>query len=418
MRVLVLGADGFIGRHILIALSRAGHQVLAHARNPRRLAAMGYQTLAADLADPACHSATFWQPHLAGAAVVNVAGLLTGSAAQFRAVHETALRAVLAARDRAMPAIHISAIGIAADTPFGRWRRVSEQVAGDAGAIILRPGLVLGDTSYGGSSALRAFAALPWVMPVIGRGAQPFNPIHAADLAAVVAEVLANPLPPATPFDIGGAETLSLTELTASLRRWLGLERARVWHMPQGLAALAGRMGDLLRLGPISTTALAQLQQGVLADPAPLLSRITTRPRGFSQFMADRLPGTQDLWQARLYLVKPLLRLVLAVMWIASGVLGLTLAAGQFLPDLALPAPLAVVLARAGGLADLGLGLLLLRNLWPRQVAQAQLVLVLAYTIGLTLVAPQLWLDPYGGVLKNLPVLALILTHLALIEER
>jgi hypothetical protein len=48
----------------------------------------------------------------------------------------------------------------------------------------------------------------------------------------------------------------------------------------------------------------------------------------------------------------------------------------------------------------------------------AQSLIVAAYTLGLSILSPGLWLDPIGGVLKNLPVLALILTHLALVEER
>ena len=59
-----------------------------------------------------------------------------------------------------------------------------------------------------------------------------------------------------------------------------------------------------------------------------------------------------------------------------------------------------------------------LRDWRPKRVAQAQIALVAAYTAGLTLIAPGLWLDPFGGLLKNLPVLALLLVHLALVEER
>jgi hypothetical protein len=75
-------------------------------------------------------------------------------------------------------------------------------------------------------------------------------------------------------------------------------------------------------------------------------------------------------------------------------------------------------MARAGGLADLALGVALLRDWRPVLVARAQITLVLAYTAGLSLLAPALWLDPFGGLLKNLPVLALLLVHLALVEER
>jgi uncharacterized protein YbjT (DUF2867 family) len=415
-RVLILGADGFIGRHLAFHLRAAGWQVTAQARRPHRLSAMGFATLSADLTDPATHDPAFWKPHLPeGCALVNAAGLLTGTEAAFAAVHRAAPRAALAALRG--PAVLISAIGVQADTPFASWRRETETVFADH--CILRPGLVLADTSYGGSSLLRAFAALPWRLPVVGDGEQPFNPIHATDLATVVAECLANP-PGQGTWDIGGPETVTQSALALALRRWMGLPEVPLLRLPMGLARGLGRMGDWLRLGPVSTTAVTQLQGGVVADPAPLLARLSSRPRTLSAFIAARPAGTQDLWQARLYLLKPLIRLVLAAMWLASAALGLFLSPLDFLPRVSadLPPDLLVALARVGGLADLVLGLALLRNWRPRAVAQAQIVLVLAYTAGLTLMAPALWLDPFGGLLKNLPVLALMLVHLALVEER
>lgn len=415
-RVLILGADGFIGRHLAFHLRGAGWQVTAQARQPQRLAVMGFATLQADLADPATHDPAFWVPHLPeGCALVNAAGLLTGTEAAFAAVHRDAPRAALAALRG--PAVLISAIGVQADTPFARWRRETEELF--AGHCILRPGLVLADTSYGGSSLLRAFAALPFRLPVVGDGGQPFNPVHAADLAAVVAACLATPPGPG-PWEVGGPETVTQSALARALRRWMGLPEVPLLRLPLGLARGLGRLGDAMRLGPVSATAVAQLQGGVLADPAPLLARLSVQPRGLSAFLGSRPAGTQDLWQARLYLLKPLIRLVLAAMWLASAALGLFLAPPDFLPRLstALPPDLLVAMARGGGLADLVLGLALVRNWRPRMVAQAQIALVLAYTAGLTLLAPALWLDPFGGLLKNLPVLALMLAHLALVDER
>jgi len=43
--VLILGADGFIGRHLAFGLRAAGWRVLASARRPSRLARMGFDTL-------------------------------------------------------------------------------------------------------------------------------------------------------------------------------------------------------------------------------------------------------------------------------------------------------------------------------------------------------------------------------------
>lgn len=401
MKVLILGADGFIGRHIAFHLRQTGHEVLAQARRPGALAAMGFATLKADLTDPATHLPDFWRPHLQGAHLIDAAGLLTGSQAQFRAVHHDAPKAALAALAPDARAILISAVGLQADTPFARWRQQTEALFQDQ--TILRPGLVMADTSYGGTSALRAFAALPLRLPVVGDGSQPFNPIHAADLAKIVAHYLTQP--PAA-LEVGGPETLSLAQLTQLIRRWLGLPPRPLLRLPLPLARALGRIGDALALGPISSTAVAQLEAGVTAAPHPMA-------RGVSAFVLARPAGTQDLWQARLYLLKPLIRLTLALLWLWSAALGLTLPASSF-PEGAGP----VILARLGGLADLALALALLRNWRPKPVALAQLALVTAYTLGLTTLTPVLWLDPFGGLLKNLAVLALILTHLALVEER
>jgi uncharacterized protein YbjT (DUF2867 family) len=420
-KVLVLGADGFIGRHILLALRAAGWDVVASARRVARLERMGFAVLKADLGDPATHDPGFWAPHLAeGRAVVNAAGLLTGSETAFRAVHVAAPRAVYAAREAGAPALLLSAVGIEADTPFARWRREGEAVAEAAGVTILRPGLVLGETSYGGSSLARALSALPMAVPVVGAGDQVFNPMHARDLGQVVVACLETPQPPG-PQEIGGPERITQAGLLALYRRWMGLAPAPVLRLPLPLARGLGVLGDALRLGPISRTSVAQLAHGVEADEAALTQRLRVMPEGVTDFVTARPAGTQDLWHARLYLLRPVLRLVLALLWLASGLIGLFLPSAAFLPlvaDSSLPDALWITLARLGGVADLVLAAFLLRNWRPRLTGMLQLGLVGAYVVAFTLIAPGLWLLPLGGLLKNLPILVLILVWMVLEDER
>ena len=91
------------------------------------------------------------------------------------------------------------------------------------------------------------------------------------------------------------------------------------------------------------------------SDLTALLAKTTFQPRGFHTFLNSRPAGTQDLWQARLYLLKPVLRLTLALLWLASAAIGLLLPSSYFLSEVAaLPAPFALVLARGGGLIDAG----------------------------------------------------------------
>lgn len=419
--ILLLGAAGFIGQHIAIALRDAGHNVLASARDTTRLSAMGFQTLQADLTDPQAHSPDFWRPHVSGCThVINCAGLLTGSAKAFHAVHVDAPKAVYAAMPPKARIILISAVGTQANTPFAHHRRLGENTAQNATmpATILRPGLVLADGSYGGSSLARALAAIPYLTPVVGDGEQSFNPIHAVDLAALVLEALQNPAP--APIEIGGPETITQITMLAALRRWLGQRPARALKIPLPIASLLGLIGDTLRLAPISATSVAQLNQGVATDTTAQSAHFKTKPRAFTTFLTARPSQTQDLWHARLYLLRPTLRLTLAVMWLASGLIGLFLPTDGFLPAVTglLPDATLIMIARTGGALDLMIALALLRAYRLKTLAWLQFAMVAGYTAGLTLIAPDLWADPFGGLLKNLPILVLILIHRILEEER
>ncbi|NOX72890.1 MAG: SDR family oxidoreductase [Alphaproteobacteria bacterium] len=422
-KILLLGADGFIGRHLAFHFRNSGFEVLCSARRVTALERMGFAVFKADLYRPDSHDKAYWQGAVRDVDyVVNAAGLLTGSNDQFNAVHVLAPAAVYAALPSTARGVLISAVGTEAETLFAKFRRMGEAAATNSALpfTILRPGLVLGDTSYGGSSLLRALAAFPFAIPVIGKGDTAFNPIHATDLAEVVLEALQSTELQGC-FEIGGAEEIEQAALFRNYRRWLGIPPARLLHIPWKIAGVLGRIGDFLSLGPISATSIKQLEGGVLADNRDILRNLKFHPRGVSEFLAARPAGTQDIWQARLYLLRPALRFGLALMWLVSGLLGVFLPASQWIAhfgDTGLSEPVLVWAARLGGLVDLAIAAGLVRNWRPARLGRIQLVLVLAYTIGLSFIAPQLWLDPFGGLLKNLPVLLAIMVWIELEHER
>ncbi len=280
--------------------------------------------------------------------------------------------------------------------------------------------MVLAETSYGGSSLARSLAAFPFCLPCVGSGQQQVNPIHADDLTSVIRDCLVDPSLVGS-YEIGGTETITQQGMLSSLRSWLGLPKARVLHVPIPTAQLIGRIGDALRLGPISKDAVAQLDAGVIAQPDQLIAEIPSRPRGFDEFHAARPAGTQDLWHARLYLMRPVLRIVLAAMWLFSGLIGLTLPAADFLPlieNSSLSDATLISLARLAGLVDIAIGLALLRAYHIRKMVWVQAAMIAGYTVVFSLLAPVLWLLPLGGLLKNIPLLVLIALHGILEDER
>jgi len=96
LRILVIGLYGFIGSHIVTALTAAGHEVVCAARRPdRRFEHLPF--VACDLARDT--HVEDWLSRLAGIdAVVNAAGILRETRGQtFAAVHRNSPRALFVA---------------------------------------------------------------------------------------------------------------------------------------------------------------------------------------------------------------------------------------------------------------------------------------------------------------------------------
>ncbi len=199
MRVLVVGANGFIGSAIVGALIRGGMDVRGVVRDPEKLVNRfpGIAATKADLRDNSARDSKFWNEALAGIdAVVYAAGVLQPRRERDAwAVHVAAPDALYAGCERigVKRVIQISAVGVEqAATVFARSKLAGDQklMARDLDWTILRPAIVIGEGSYGGTSMLRAIAAFPWITPVIGDGTNELDFIDKEDLALSIVRIL------------------------------------------------------------------------------------------------------------------------------------------------------------------------------------------------------------------------------------
>ena len=78
-------------------------------------------------------------------------------------------------------------------------------------------------------------------------------------------------------------------------------------------------MGDATNAQPISTTTLAQAQTPLGGDPTGFMAAAGVKTRSLDDILAARPADTQDLWHARLFLLKPALRRLLSAFWAFSG---------------------------------------------------------------------------------------------------
>lgn len=416
MKVLICGASGFIGTGITAALLDRGHEVIAAIRRPVKFVRQFPNVPVVEVDFNVDKDVETWLPRLAGVeAVINCAGILQGGRHQnAEAIHYLAPVALFRACEQAgvRRVLQVSAVSAdeTAGTDYAATKLKADNVLRtlDLDWIVLRPSLVYGSGSYGGTSLLRGLAALPLVIPLVGRGDQLFRPIHVQDLCGGIAALLENGAVGRVTLEPAGPAVLTLRQILVRLRSWLGFAPARVIEVPLWLIGIAVKAGDLIGAATLNSTAFRQLQHGNAGDPAGFAALSGIRPDGMDAWLQREPSRVQSRWHARLYFLRPVVRYSLALIWLCSGAIGLlsyTESAG-FLATL--PNGFIAPAVFASCALDLAIGILLALKWRPARLAAIQVAVVVAYTLFLTVIRPALWAVPLGPLLKNLAVLLLI----------
>ncbi|NKK00151.1 NAD(P)H-binding protein [Rhizobium leguminosarum bv. viciae] len=425
MNILILGATGFIGSVVAARLVADGHVVTGLGRNPARarLKQPAIEWRRADLSrmtKPADWEDILKDQHV----VVNCAGALQdGLSDDLAATQAEAMLALYAAAkcSSRQLIVQISArtAGAAGDLPFLATKRRADEALAASGLpyLILRPALVLGRNAHGGSALLRALAAFPLVLPLV-HAESPVETLSVDDVAEAVSRAVSGGLP-SKDIDLAANEVLTLADLVRLHRQWLGLPPARVFALPPWLARPVTWLADLSGLlgwrSPLRSTALTVMSEGVQSSKAG--SGLVATPAAAA--LSANPSGVQDLWFARLYILKPLVISGLSVFWLLSGLiplLALEKTSAHFLPFM--PQASATALTLATCLTDVVLGAAVLVRPLAKRALVGMLGVSLAYLAGASLLEPALWLDPLGVLVKVLPSILLTLVALATLDER
>ncbi|AGS22591.1 NAD-dependent nucleoside-diphosphate-sugar epimerase protein [Rhizobium etli bv. mimosae str. Mim1] len=361
MNILILGATGFIGSVVAARLVADGHAVTGLGRNPARarLKQPAIDWPQADLSrmtKPEDWENLLKDRHV----VVNCAGALQdGLSDDLTATQADAMLALYAAAQRSRRLIvQISArtAGAAGDLPFLATKRRADEALAASGLpyLILRPALVLGRNAHGGSSLIRALAAFPLALPLT-HAQSPVETLSVDDVAEAVSQAVAGQL--RGDIVLASDEVLTLAELVRLHRQWLGLPTARVVSLAPWLARPVTWFADLAGLlgwrSPLRSTAMTVMSEGIKSAKAQSALAATSA----AATLAANPSGVQDLWFARLYLLKPLVIAGLSVFWLLSGLiplLALEKTSTHFLPFM--PEAAATALTLVTCLIDIALG--------------------------------------------------------------
>lgn len=416
MKVLVIGATGFIGRQLVASL-RADHlDIICAVRNKQKA-----KTLLWDLPLIECDfnqdtHVEDWTPRLNKVdCVINCVGVFRQpSSGSMDSIHRSAPIALFKACEMmgVKKIIHISAVNVQEDAKshYAKTKNAADQYLKTLSIdwVILKPALVYGPGSYGGSSLFRGLSALPGFIPIVGDGQQSMQPIHVDDLAKAVLFFLQKTQKTQAVLYAVGPGEYSLQDLLIYFRKWLGLGRALLFHIPLWLVFSLTFIIEKFSSGPMTTSAIKMLSTSQRVDPNPFIQQLDFSPRTFVEGLQTMPSHTQDRWHARLCFLSPLLRLGIAVTWFLSG----------FIPIVFIPLETSMSLFSEVGISgtfasfafwgsvffDMLLGIATLLNRRIVLVGAIQLAVIFFYTMFISIYLPHYWLDPFGSIVKNIPL--------------
>ncbi len=399
MKILIIGSTGFIGKSIYNFLKRDNDEVVASTRQ-----LINFSCLQDDKE---------LVKKLQGFDVlVNAVGIIAETKTQtFEQMHTIAPIILFDACKEAgvQKVIHISALGTQKGTTLYHTskNRADEYLrASGLEYAILHPSIVYGDD--GKSTALfQALAMLP-LLPIIGDGQQVLQPIALEDLLVTVKRAIKSE-EKIIELDLVGAKSMSYEELLQGFRTWLGLKPTKSVSVPTfGTDCL----GKILDEPTVSSANIQMLNEGSVASVEPLKKFLNYTPASMQErLFCLKAHNAQKLY-ASLYFMRPLLRLVLAFVWIWSGVVSAFLypqpLALELLHEVGVPVGLDIPLLYLASFLDISIGILTLIGYRLQTMLSLQMLVIAVYTLLLSFLAPYHWLHPFGPVLKNLPLLVSI----------
>jgi uncharacterized protein YbjT (DUF2867 family) len=289
--ILVTGATGFVGPHIVHALRAEGRQVRVLVRegtDTTRLDTWGCEVVVGDMTD----AASLERAVEGCDAVVHLVAILTGKPSEFERVMTVGTRDLVAAASAAgvRRFVLMSALGTTEETkelvPYYRSKWEMEQTVQGSGLehVIFRPSFIFAEDG-GALAQFRKIAKLAPVTPIPGPGTQQIQPIWVEDVAAYFAASIDKAEAANRTFELGGPDVVSWNEFWARLKETLGTKRPSI-HLPFSLMRIQAAVLERLPNPPVTRDQLKMLQ-------AP--DNVVTNDDAVETFMLPLVPLDEQL---------------------------------------------------------------------------------------------------------------------------
>jgi len=251
--VTIFGGSGFLGRHTVRALAKAGWRIKIATRHPARgfflrpLGTVGQiDFVKCDVAEADSVAAA-----VAGAdAVINLTGILFQKGQTFEDVQATGAANIAQAATAAgvTSLVHVSAIGANAesDSDYAVTKAQGEQAVREAfpDAVILRPSIIFGPED-GFFNLFANLARFSPFLPLIGGGHTKFQPAYVGDIAEAIARSVDGKVAGGKVYELGGPQVLTFRQCMEMMLEVIDRKRLLI-PVPFAIASLQGALLGLL----------------------------------------------------------------------------------------------------------------------------------------------------------------------------
>jgi len=269
MNILITGASGFIGRHLIRSLVQSDHNISACIHKSE--IPFKVKIFTCDFAQ--MQKVTDWLPLLMGIdVVINCVGVIAEDKKHsFNVMHHLAPVALFIACEKThvQRVIQVSALGAddSARVEYHKSKLKADDYLRQSTLewFVLRPSLIFGE---GGKSYVffKCLSNLP-IIPLVGGGQQLIQPIAVDEMVAVIEKCILNKRPNQT-FDVVGDKPITYKQWMLQLRN--KQSKARFMTLPISWMKFMAKLLKPFKLKLLSTDNLTMLEQNNVADSLPL----------------------------------------------------------------------------------------------------------------------------------------------------